>query len=91
MSGTREAAAPAVHLAPCHLALWPPHPLTPPRHLPPCAQDAEGNSKGCGIVTFASPHDALRAISLLSNSMLADRQVGGAQPAWPGPVWSGLV
>ncbi|GAB4821700.1 hypothetical protein N2152v2_008746 [Parachlorella kessleri] len=38
-------------------------------------QDAESNSKGCGIVTFASPHDALRAISLLSNSMLGDRQI----------------
>lgn len=38
-------------------------------------QDPEGNSKGCGLVTFASPQDALRAISLLSNSQLGDRQI----------------
>ena len=54
-------------------------------------QDAEGNSKGCGIVTFSSPHDALRAISLLSNSMLGDRQimVGWAvveRSAWGAPL-----
>lgn len=30
----------------------------------------DGTSKGCGIVEFASPSEALRAISMLSNSML---------------------
>lgn len=37
--------------------------------------DTEGRSKGCGIVEFASPADALRSISLLSNSLLAGRQI----------------
>lgn len=30
----------------------------------------DGTSKGCGIVEFASPSEALRAISMLSNSVL---------------------
>jgi len=38
-------------------------------------QDAEGRSKGCGIVEFEHPADALRAISLLSNSALNERQI----------------
>lgn len=38
-------------------------------------QDAEGRSKGCGIVEFEHPADALRAISLLSNSTLNERQI----------------
>lgn len=38
-------------------------------------QDAEGRSKGCGIVEFEQPADALRAISLLSNSTLCERQI----------------
>jgi RNA recognition motif-containing protein len=33
------------------------------------AQYEDGTSKGCGIVEFQSPGDALRAISLLSNSV----------------------
>lgn len=37
--------------------------------------DGEGRSKGCGIVEFESPTDALRAISLLSNSRLGDRTI----------------
>ena len=37
--------------------------------------DSEGRSKGCGIVEFEHPADALRAISLLSNSILNDRQI----------------
>lgn len=37
--------------------------------------DADGQSKGCGIVEFESPADALRAISLLSNSNLDDRVI----------------
>jgi len=37
--------------------------------------DSEGKSKGCAIVEFSSPADALRAISLLSNSTLNDRQI----------------
>jgi RNA recognition motif-containing protein len=35
----------------------------------------EGANKGCGIVEFESPADALRAISLLSNSSLRGRQI----------------
>lgn len=35
----------------------------------------DGQSKGCGIVEFESPSDALRAISLLSNSKLDDRLI----------------
>lgn len=42
---------------------------------PPSMQDPEGRSKGCGIVEFATPADALRSISMLSNSMLAGRQI----------------
>ena len=38
-------------------------------------EDSEGRSKGCGIVEFESPADALRAISLLSNSTLDDHQI----------------
>ena len=38
-------------------------------------QDSEGRSKGCGIVEYEHPADALRAISLLSNSTLNDRQI----------------
>jgi len=38
-------------------------------------EDSEGRSKGCGIVEFEVPSDALRAISLLSNSTLDDRQI----------------
>jgi RNA recognition motif-containing protein len=38
-------------------------------------QDVEGRSKGCGIVEFEHPADALRAISLLSNSTLNERQI----------------
>lgn len=38
-------------------------------------EDGEGRSKGCGIVEFEAPSDALRAISLLSNSTLDDRQI----------------
>ncbi|KAL4541460.1 hypothetical protein Ndes2526B_g05987 [Nannochloris sp. 'desiccata'] len=38
-------------------------------------QDAEGRSKGCGIVEFEHPAEALRAISLLSNSTLNERQI----------------
>lgn len=37
--------------------------------------DADGNSKSCGLVEFQLANDALRAISLLSNSMLHDRQI----------------
>jgi RNA recognition motif-containing protein len=38
-------------------------------------QDAEGRSKGCGLVEFEHPADALRSISLLSNSTLNERQI----------------
>lgn len=38
-------------------------------------QDAEGNSKGAGIVEFDSSADALHAISMLSNSELGGRQI----------------
>lgn len=38
-------------------------------------ENAEGQSKGCGIVEFESPADALRAISMLSNSCLDDRLI----------------
>lgn len=38
-------------------------------------QDSEGRSKGCGIVEYEHPADALRAISLLSNSSLNERQI----------------
>lgn len=38
-------------------------------------QDTEGRSKGCGIVEYEHPADALRAISLLSNSTLNERQI----------------
>ena len=38
-------------------------------------QDSEGRSKGCGIVEFEHPADALRSISLLSNSTLNERQI----------------
>jgi RNA recognition motif-containing protein len=35
----------------------------------------DGTSKGCGVVEFESPSEALRAISLFSNSMLGDRAI----------------
>lgn len=38
-------------------------------------EDSSGRSRGCGIVEFDAPADALRAISLLSNSMLEGRQI----------------
>jgi hypothetical protein len=46
-------------------------------HLPPaaCVQDSEGRSKGCGIIEFESPSDALHAISQLSNTLLGGRQI----------------
>eukprot|EP00887_Chlorella_sp_A99_P006612 scaffold3.g6612.t1 len=37
--------------------------------------DPSGQSKGCGIVEFESPSDALKSISLLSNSLLGGRQI----------------
>ncbi|PRW60040.1 RNA binding isoform C [Chlorella sorokiniana] len=37
--------------------------------------DAEGRSRGCGIVEFDHPADALHAISMLSNSTLGGRQI----------------
>jgi hypothetical protein len=39
------------------------------------AQDAEGASKGAGIVEFERARDALHAISTLSNSTLGGRQI----------------
>ena len=37
--------------------------------------DDRGKSKGCGTVQFETPAEALRAISLLSNSTLGGRQI----------------
>eukprot|EP00192_Tetraselmis_astigmatica_P012931 CAMPEP_0117670812 /NCGR_PEP_ID=MMETSP0804-20121206/12978_1 /TAXON_ID=1074897 /ORGANISM="Tetraselmis astigmatica, Strain CCMP880" /LENGTH=389 /DNA_ID=CAMNT_0005479187 /DNA_START=119 /DNA_END=1289 /DNA_ORIENTATION=+ len=36
-------------------------------------EDQSGRSKGCGIVEYRSPHDALRAMQLLSNTDLDGR------------------
>lgn len=46
-------------------------------HAPPLPplQDAEGRSRGSGIVEFDHPADALRAISMLSNSTLDGRTI----------------
>lgn len=38
-------------------------------------QDADGRSRGAGIVEFEHPTDALRAISMLSNSTLDGRTI----------------
>lgn len=51
----------------------------------------DGTSKGCGIVEFESPSEALRAISLFSNSILGNRAIivredreGMRQPSYIG-------
>ena len=36
---------------------------------------SDGRSKGCGLVTFASPHDAARAIQTLHDSVLHQRSI----------------
>ena len=52
---------------------------------------ADGRSKGCGLVTFASPHDAARAISTLHDSVLHSRSIfvredrEAALPGLPAP------
>ena len=35
----------------------------------------DGRSKGCGLVTFANPHDAARAIETLHDSVLHSRAI----------------
>ena len=52
---------------------------------------ADGRSKGCGLVTFANPNDAVRAISTLHDSVLHSRSIfvredrEAALPGLPAP------
>jgi len=38
-------------------------------------QDTDGRSKGCGLVSFASAHDAARAIQQMHDSLLGGRAI----------------
>lgn len=51
-----------------------------------CMQHEDGTSKGCGIVEFNSARDAMRAISLLSNSV----RLSMISPKLPLRVHAGL-
>ena len=58
---------------------------------------ADGRSKGCGLVTFANPHDAARAISTLHDSVLHSRSIfvredrKAALPGLPAPSGRGAA
>ena len=58
-------------------------------------QGADGRSKGCGLVTFTSAHDAARAISDLHDSVLHSRSIfvredrEAALPGLPAPAGRG--
>ena len=73
MAGGAGGRAGARNVGWSHAANPAPRPLTTATAT--AAQTMEGGSKGCGIVEFSDPAEALHAISLLSNSTLGGRQV----------------